>query len=102
MISPHSRCTSRSTARDHGPTPPERRDDDQPLVGHQLDGQQGKRDARRRIPTVLDRISVGPVLPRRRQLRLPGAAGLGLLSGANGGRGTISSGRISGEPSSLC
>jgi hypothetical protein len=65
--------------------PPERQRMTKPLVGHQLDGQQGQaRRRRRRVPIVLHRISVGPVLPRT------GSSGLrrppGSLSAGREGR----------------
>jgi len=57
-----------------------------PQVGHQLDGQEDKRGAEGRVPVVVDRISVGPVLARTGSSGLAAAAGLGLLAGREGRR----------------
>ena len=56
------------------------------LVGHELDGQEGKRGAGGGEYIVVNPISVGPVLPRTGSSGLPGAAGLGLLPGREGRR----------------
>jgi hypothetical protein len=69
-----------------------------PLVGHQLDDQQGKRGRRRRVPVVVDRTSVGRVLPRAGRSGLAAAPGSVVCRARSGATSRISSRQICGEP----